>query len=106
MTEHTHSDWGDLQPEVIERLKHAVADSVTEGIEALLTDPKKINAAIDAFVSVASDRGAEVSGRWLWRQVAGVAWWGAKGLAIVACILYFGGGWPAVVAFLKIKGST
>lgn len=100
------SDWGNLDAKGVAAIERAMARSVATGLEEFMTDPKRVAAVMSTFLEVAASRGAEESGRWLWRKVAGLAWTSAKGLAIIALILYAGGGWPAVLAFLKIKGGS
>jgi hypothetical protein len=100
-----HSDWGSLDARGVEAIERAIGRSIASGLEEFMTDPERVGRVMATIVDVAAARGAEESGRWLWRKIAGLAWSASKALAIAAMLLYVGGGWPAVLAFLKFKGS-
>lgn len=72
------------------------------GVQAALADKQTYQAAFAAFSDFASEKAQQESGKW----VIGWIKWSARKIATVAVILgvlYYTGGIPAVLAWIKTK---
>lgn len=80
----------------------AIEASVAAGVKSAIADPATWSAGFEAMGAHLRDAAQAESGRWV------IGWLGwlvkkiALGIAIVA-VLYYTGGLPAVVAWLKVK---
>lgn len=82
----------------------AIASSAAAGVRMAIADPRTWDAGFAAMGESLRNSAQKESGRWI------VGWFGwlmrkaALGFAIIA-VLYYTGGWSAVVTWLKFGGT-
>ncbi len=79
-----------------------VRASVQAGVQAAFADPATWETGITAIKRHLSDAAEKESGRWVVGWIKWLMKKAALGVAILA-VLYYTGGLPAVLAWLKVK---
>jgi hypothetical protein len=80
----------------------AIKASVTQGVQQAIADPKTWEAGFTAMGDHLAAAAQAESGKWVIGWLGWIVKKAALGIAVVA-VLYYTGGLPAVVAWLKVK---
>lgn len=80
----------------------AIQASVSAGVKAAVSDPATWEAGFAAMKAHLRDAAEAESGRWVIGWLGWLARKAALGLAVVA-VMYYAGGLPAVLTWLKVK---
>lgn len=98
-----NSDWGDLAPEAVTKIKVAVRDGVREA----LADPTTADQFVAGMYEAFSRHATDTVGR---TAIGAIKTLIVRGLlfALIGALVYSVGGWAALVGFWKLlvaKGS-
>lgn len=80
----------------------AIEASVASGVRAAIADPKTWELGFTAMRNHLRDAAEEESGKWLMGWIGWLMKKAALGIAVIA-VLYYTGGLPAVLAWLKVR---